>query len=105
MTDIPTYPEQVAFLRLLAADLPPDMRDMVLARDAMGYQQYGDAWANRDNLAEAFPEIADAWVYIARAVLAEQVTATDTRRFRNSLAVAWLFLDGLREKAGVPDAH
>lgn len=103
MADIPTYPQQVETLRLLAVYLPDDMRDMILARDAMGRDQYGDAWFTRDNIAEAFPEIADAWVYVARAVLAGQVTANDTRRIRDALAVAWLFLESLREKAGVPN--
>jgi len=42
-------------------------------------------------------------VYVARAVLAGQVTAKDARRIQDALAVAWLFLESLREKAGVPN--
>jgi len=103
MADIPTYAEQVAFMRALADDLPPDMRDMVLARFEMGREQYGDAWFTRDNLAEGYPEIADTWNYIAYAIMTEQVTAAESQRTRNAVAVAWLFLESLREKAGVPN--
>ena len=62
----------------------------------MGYEQYGDAWADRDNLAESLPEIADALVYLFQAVLSGEVRTLNMGNARAALSDTWMHLTALQ---------
>ena len=99
MTDAPPLAEQIELLRLFTADLPPSLRELVIERYRMGYMQYGDAWAGRDNLAEVPPELADALVYVFQAVMSEQVRLLDIEQTRNALSDTWMYFTAMQRAA------
>ena len=47
----------------------PEFRALCIERFILGHAQYGDAWAGRDNVAEALQEAADLANYAAMALL------------------------------------
>ena len=95
----PPLADQLAALDVFTRQLPASMRAMVRERYIMGYEQYGDAWADRDNLAEALPEIADALVYVFQAVMAGQVRLLDIGQTRNALSDTWMHYTALQRAA------
>ena len=95
----PTLPSQLAALEVFSRDLPADLRRLMRERYIMGYEQYGDAWVNRDNLAEVKPEIADAAVYLFQALLAGEVGTLNMGRLRASLSEGWMHLAALCKAA------
>lgn len=100
MSDIPPLDAQLAALDEFCEYLPADMRALVRERFLMGYDQYGDAWADRDNLAEAAPEIADAVVYTFQATLTGQLRTLYPTLILWPLQVAWRYIQRSR---GVPE--
>lgn len=93
---IPSFEDQLAALDAFCEYLPARMRVMVRERYQMGYQQYGDAWATRDNLAECLPEIADVLVYLFQAVMRGQVSRSGSSGLRGSLSESWVHAVSLR---------
>lgn len=100
MSDIPPLDAQLAALDEFCEYLPADMRTLVRERFLIGYEQYGDAWADRDNLAEGNPELADTVVYAFFATQTGQVKAGDTWYLRGALLSAWRCMQALR---GMPE--
>lgn len=99
MTDAPPLEAQLAALEVFTRQLPAAMRAMVRERYIMGYEQYGDAWADRDNLAESLPEIADALVYLFQAVLTGEVRTLNMGNARAALSDTWMHLTALQRAA------
>lgn len=95
----PSLAEQLAALDAFTRTLPAAMRAMVRERYIMGYEQYGDAWADRDNLAESLPEIADALVYLFQAVLTGEVRTLNMGNARAALSDTWMHLTALQRAA------
>jgi len=95
----PSLAEQLAALDAFTRTLPAAMRAMVRERYIMGYKQYGDAWADRDNLAESLPEIADALVYLFQAVLTGEVRTLNMGNARAALSDTWMHLTALQRAA------
>lgn len=87
---IPSFEDQLAALDAFCKYLPAQMRVMVRERYQMGFEQYGDAWATRDNLAECLPEIADALVYLFQAVMRGESRRERAECVMLSLAEAWI---------------
>jgi hypothetical protein len=99
VTDAPPLEAQLAALDAFTRTLPAAMRAMVRERYIMGYEQYGDAWADRDNLAESLPEIADALVYLFQAVLTGEVRTLNMGNARAALSDTWMHLTALQRAA------
>jgi len=95
----PPLADQLAALEVFTRQLPAAMRAMVRERYIMGYEQYGDAWADRDNLAESLPEIADALVYLFQAVLTGEVRTLNMGNARAALSDTWMYLTALQRAA------
>jgi hypothetical protein len=87
---IPPIDDQLAALDAFCEYLPAAMRRLVRKRYEMGYEQYGDAWASRDNLAELLPELADAVVYLFQAVMRGESRRERAECVMLSLAEAWI---------------
>lgn len=95
----PTLQSQLAALEVFSRDLPADLRRLMRERYIMGYEQYGDAWMGRDNLAEGKPEIADTLVYLFLALLDGEVGTLNMGRLRASLSESWMHLAALCKAA------
>lgn len=95
----PSLAEQLAALDVFAKNLPAELHNLMRERYIMGYKQYGDAWLNRDNLAEGKPEIADTLVYLFQALLAGEVKHLNMGRLRASLSESWMHLSALQRAA------
>jgi AcrR family transcriptional regulator len=87
---IPPFDAQLAALDAFCEYLPAAMRRLVRERCQMGYEQYGDTWASRDNLAELLPELADAVVYLFQAVMRGESRRERAECVMLSLAEAWI---------------
>ena len=97
MTDsTPTLEEQLARLDAFCEYLPSGLKALVRERYQMGYQRYGDAWVDRDNLAEVAPEIADAVVYLFQYMLTKPYKLIYPSLILWPLQTAWRYLQQAR---------